>query len=43
VTVNLGGGDDTRVFWDTDGDGQADEEISLLNTPQFLLEANDIT
>jgi Ca2+-binding RTX toxin-like protein len=42
VTVNLGEGDNTVVFWDTDGDGDADEAIELQDTPQTLLEANDI-
>jgi hypothetical protein len=30
------------VFWDTDGDGSPDEAISLLNTPQILVQADDI-
>ena len=42
VTVNVGAGDDTHVFWDTDGDGDPDEEISLLGTPQVLVQADDI-
>jgi hypothetical protein len=30
------------VFWDTDSDGDVDEAIALLNTPQVLLGADDI-
>ena len=36
------GTDNTVVFWDTDGDGDADEAIALLNTPHVLLGADDI-
>jgi hypothetical protein len=47
VTVNVETGlgastDNTVVFWDTDADGDADEAIALLNTPQVLLDAGDI-
>jgi peptidyl-prolyl cis-trans isomerase B (cyclophilin B) len=43
VTVTQQGSpDSTIVFWDTDGDGSADEAIVLDGTPQVLLEANDI-
>jgi len=47
VTVNLTGGpinpiDDTLVFWDTNADGTPDEEIHLVNTPQVLVQADDI-
>jgi hypothetical protein len=39
ATVNVETGlgpttDNTVVFWDTDGDGDADEAIALLSTPQ---------
>jgi hypothetical protein len=30
------------VFWDTNGDGTADEAIALLGTPQNLVAADDI-
>jgi len=30
------------VFWDTNADGTPDEAISLLNTPQALVQADDI-
>jgi hypothetical protein len=33
-------GEITVVFWDADGD--SDEAIELLNTPQVLVEADDI-
>ena len=44
VTVNVDflGNSDTIVFWDTDGDGHPDEAISLVNTPQALVQADDI-
>jgi hypothetical protein len=47
VTVNVETGlgattDNTVVFWDTDADGDADEAIALVNTPQALLDAGDI-
>jgi hypothetical protein len=47
VTVNVETGlgattDNTVVFWDTDADGDADEAIALLNTPQVLVGADDI-
>ena len=42
VTVNLGPGDDTLVFWDTNADGTPDEEIHLAGTPQVLVQADDI-
>jgi len=42
VTVNLGVGDDTIVFWDTNGDGHPDEAVSLVGTPQVLVQADDI-
>jgi hypothetical protein len=47
VTVNVETGlgvttDNTVVFWDTDADGDADEAIALLNTPQVLLDSGDI-
>jgi len=42
VTVNLGIADETLVFWDTNADGTPDEEIHLLNTPQALVQADDI-
>jgi hypothetical protein len=32
----------TVVFWDTDGDGDADEAIALLDTPQSQVQADDI-
>jgi len=42
VTVNLGPGDDTLVFWDTNADGTPDEEVHLLGTPQAIVQADDI-
>jgi hypothetical protein len=47
VTVNVETGlgpttDNTVVFWDTDADGDADEAIALVNTPQMLLDSGDI-
>jgi hypothetical protein len=34
--------DNTVVFWDTDADGDADEAIALVNTPQVLVDAADV-
>jgi len=42
VNLNIGGVDDTLVFWDTNADGTPDEEIHLLSTPQALVRADDI-
>jgi Ca2+-binding RTX toxin-like protein len=47
VTVNVASGlgdatDNTVVFWDTDGDGDADEAVALVNTPQAHVGADDI-
>jgi hypothetical protein len=47
VTVNVETGigpttDNTAVFWDTDGDGDADEAIALLSTPQANFGADNI-
>jgi hypothetical protein len=43
VETGLGAStDNTVVFWDTDADGDADEAIALVNTPQALLDAGDI-
>jgi hypothetical protein len=47
VTVNVETGfgittDNTVVFWDTDADGDADEAVALLNTPQVLVGADDV-
>jgi hypothetical protein len=47
VSVNVETGlgptsDNTVVFWDSDADGDADEAIALINTPQVLLAADDV-
>jgi hypothetical protein len=47
VTVNVETGlgattDNTVVFWDTDADGDADEAIACVGTPQVLLDAGDV-
>jgi hypothetical protein len=42
VTVAVGAADNAFLFWDSDGDGNADEAIQFAGTPQGLLQSDDI-
>jgi Ca2+-binding RTX toxin-like protein len=42
IYATVGVGPDTFLFWDSDGDGAADQAIQLTGTPQGLLQADDI-
>jgi hypothetical protein len=50
VVVNITAGgvpgsatsDNPVVYWDTDADGDPDEAIALIETPQILIGADDV-